>query len=72
MEVFLLNSALKLNTTRLNGGVGQEGTLCTPILRFLFYFNQVAGKVLEKVDGLILMFPTDYFSVKLFSLFCEL
>lgn len=38
-------------------------------LRSLFYFNQVTGKILEKVYGFLLMFPNDKLNVRLLRLF---
>ena len=43
-----------------------------PVLRFLLYFNQVTGKILEKVYGLLLMFPNDKINMRPLSLFCDL
>lgn len=42
------------------------------MLRFLFYFNQVAGKILEEVYGLLLMFPKDKLNMRPQCLFCYL
>ena len=51
-----------------------KNKVCTPppILRFLLYFNQVAGKILEKVYDLILMFPNNKVDMRPRSLFCDL
>lgn len=48
--------------------------VCLPLpnLRFLFYFNQVAGKILEEVDGLILMSSHNNIHVEPPGLFCDL